>query len=314
MPNRGSITVDSAVPDFVKLNQLRLQLFELCDEWQEDVLPAVRDLCRELKVVMLDTDRTLREVVFGGTVLLGNKLFGFASDTAVSASTIAEASTMQAALCADLAKQTSRLELFSLSAISQQVVRLEKSASELANSEAPAKQRLENLETQHADIVEAIEAFSKPTVRKAFKGLIPSEEEIDAAFGVVKDPGVDPALLKLLSRKLASHLEVLEGARTFSGLTQSRDRLYQKIQEAKQLLDDACASKDKVLRELEATRALAGVGVIKDQWLLLVRKVEGYWQHSSSLLTPGIAADNAMIIFDDLYRYLQAVQKAFERA
>jgi chromosome segregation ATPase len=263
---------------------------------------------------MLDTDRSLRDAVFSGTVLLGNKVFALPSDAPVATSRIAEASEMQATLCSGLAQGTLRLELFSLSAIDQQVTRLEKSVAELDEQGMPDEQRLQRLETQHADIVEAIEAFNKPTVLKAFKGLIPTEEDINAAAALLKDPSVDPKLLKLISGKLQSHLDALEGATTFRELTQVRKRLYEKLQEARQLRDDAQMRKDKTQRELGATRALAGVGAIKDQWLQLVRKVEEYWQYCSSLLTAGMDSDKALIALEDLYHYLQAVQKAFERA
>ena len=313
MSNQTAIAVGSAVPDFVELNQLRYKAFELCDEWQEEVLPGVQDLCRQLKVVMLDTDRSLRDAVLSGTVLLGNKVFAHSSGKAVATSKIAEVSEKQAALCSGLAQRTLRLELFSLSAIDQQVLRLEKSVAELERG-MPDELRVQALETQHADIVEAIEAFNTPTVTKAFKGLIPSEEDIDAASALFKDPSVDPKLLKFLSRKLQSHLDALEGAQTFHELTQVRKRLYEKLQEARQLRADAQMRKDKTRRELGATRALAGVGAIKDQWLQLVRKVEEYWQYCSSLLTAGMDSDKALIALEDLYHYLQAVQKAFERA
>ena len=314
MSNQGPIAVERAVPDFVELKQLKFKAFEMCDEVQDEVTPGVKDLCRQFKEVLLATDRSLREAVLGGTVLLGNKLFALPAEATVPTGKIAEASTLQATLCGELAQQTLRLELLSWSAVDQQVVWLEQSVADLNEEGTPAELRLEKLQQQHADIVAAIDAFETPTVYKAFKGLIPSEEDIDAAFGFIKNPKVDAALLKQVRSKLLSHVEVLEGASTFSELTQVRDRLCESIHEAKQLCEIAQRRKDKAMAELESTRALAGIGSIKDCWLQSARKVEAFWQSCSDTLTAGVEPEKALIVLEDLYRYLLAVQKAFERA
>ncbi|MGB8973322.1 MAG: alpha-xenorhabdolysin family binary toxin subunit B [Pseudomonas capeferrum] len=305
--------VEYAIPDFTRMQVLEDQAFLLIDTKRQQVLPAAREQLDDLKRLIVAVERFFMESLVGGIVLLENREF-------VTRTAVVSIDTRLAGVIsrlnqhhAVLAKQCLRLELFSLSALVQQLPDLEARTARLDGQVAAFDQRLQQQRQQQADIVQAITLFEKPSISSALKGLIPSEEEIAQIAGLIKDPKVDTQLLTAVVQKLTSHVDVLEGAKTFNDLIKVRAQLDVKISETTGDLATVKHALNDALNEYEAVKLLVGVEPLKQEWLQELRKVEHEWHSQTMQLNPMMDLAVAQVKLQDLCTYLQAVKVASDR-
>jgi len=306
--------VNATMPDFVQMQKVQDQVFQLIEDWDMKVLPGAREQLGDLRTLLLAVERAFKESLIGGIVLLEDRDFipsKQGADTHYRLASVLSRLTQHHSL---MARQNLRLELFSLSALVASLPTLEKRTASLQEQAIAFDQRLAQLRQQRADIVQAIEVFEKPSVASALKGLIPSNDEIDQVMGLIKDPKVDAGLLKAVTAKLAKHADALEGAKTFSDLSKARTRLEAKIEDAlgdqRQVQRTLQAAQD----ELKAVTALSGLEPLKNEWLHELRKVELEWQAQAAKLNATMDLAAATVALKDLYEYLKAVQLIYDRS
>ncbi|WP_060483086.1 alpha-xenorhabdolysin family binary toxin subunit B [Pseudomonas sp. NBRC 111119] len=308
------INLKTALPDFLKMQQVQDQMFELISTWDGHVLTRVREQLDELRNLLLLVERSFKECVIGGIVLLEDRHFVPSTRTVDAPSKLGSVLTRLNQHHATLARFNLRLELYSLSALPESLAHLQSRATRLEEQAAGFDMRLVTLREQRAAVVQAIQVFERPSVASAFKGLIPSDEEIDQLMGLIKDPKVDAGLLKSVTAKLAKYADVLEGGRTFNDLSNAHARLQIKIDEAANDLQLAQRALQDANTELQAVTELSGLEALKQTWLGELRKVEVHWQAQAEKLTAGMAVEAATLALHDLCDYLKAVQQAYDRS
>ncbi|WP_336332079.1 alpha-xenorhabdolysin family binary toxin subunit B [Pseudomonas putida] len=306
--------VEMTTPDFVQMQKLQDQVFHLMDSWGMNVLPGAREQLAELRTLLLDVERSFKESLIGAIVLLEDRDFipsKQGADTRYRLASVLSRLDQHHSL---LARQSLRLELFSLSALTEPLPELERRTASLQEQAVAFDQRLAWLRQQRADIVQAIEVFERPSVASALKGLIPSDDEIDQVMGLIKDPKVDAGLLKAVTGKLARHADLLEGAKTFSDLSKARTRLEAKIEEALGDQRQVQRTLQTAQDELKAVVALSGLEPLKNEWLHELRKVELEWQAQAAKFNATMELEAATVALKDLCEYLKAVQLIYDRS
>ncbi|MCE7763659.1 alpha-xenorhabdolysin family binary toxin subunit B [Pseudomonas putida] len=306
--------IKTVTPDFVQMQKLQDQIFQLMEDWEMKVLPGAREQLDELRTLLLAVERAFKESLIGGIALLEDRGFTPGKEGADTHYRLASVLERLSQFHALLARKNLRLELFSLSALVDTSAVLAARTAGFEEQAVAFDQRLVKLQQQRADIVQAIELFEKPSIASALKGLIPSDDDIDQIMGLITDPKFDAGLLKAVTRKLASHADALEGAKTFSDLSNARARLDQKIEDAlgdqRQVERHLQTARD----ELEAVKALSGVELLKDDWLRELRKAELEWQAQAAQLNATMDLDAATVALKDLCEYLKVVQLMYDRS
>ncbi|WEK32093.1 MAG: alpha-xenorhabdolysin family binary toxin subunit B [Candidatus Pseudomonas phytovorans] len=306
--------IQSVTPDFVQMQKVQEHMFQLMESWEMNVLPAAREQLDELRSLMLAVERAFKESLIGGITLLDERDFVTGNEGAVAHQRLASVLERLSQHHAHLVRKNLRLELFSLSALVDSLAALAERTAGLQGQAVAFDQRLEQLQQQRADIVQAIEVFEKPSVASALKGLIPSDDEIDQIMGLITDPKFDAGLLKVVTQKLASHADALEGAKTFSDLGKARARLDAKIEEAlgdqQQVQRTLKAAQD----EVEAVKALSAVESLKNDWLRELRLTELEWQAQATKLNAAMDLEAATVALKDLCDYLKVVQLMYDRS
>lgn len=309
MLNESVSLVDKVLPDFLLMKQLKLQAFNLSDEWLDDVLPAIAENLTHFKSLLLEAERALHENLIACRVMLENRGYALSEPiTTHVSSTVA----LQQKYCRAMAEHFLQFELHALSAISEQLGRLEAEVQRHQDELKGFNSRLARLMSEHADIVQALEVFNRPSVYSAFKGMIPSDEEVDAIVGLITDPKVDKATIKTVTQKLARYVELLEGAKTFKQLADVRTRLERKIAETRSSVDDFERRSEHAASELKAHQALAGLQPLKAHWLEQARKLEHEWGARSGALV-SMAEQDTVLALQDLYEYIRTVYMDYVR-
>ncbi|CAI3808674.1 hypothetical protein GLGCALEP_05297 [Pseudomonas sp. MM221] len=306
--------IQSVTPDFVHMQKVQEQMFQLMESWEMKVLPAAREQLDELRNLLLAVERAFKESLIGGIALLDERDFVPGKDGGDTHHRLASVLERLNQHHAHLARKNLRLELFSLSALVESLSGLAARTADLQEQAVAFDQRLVQLQQQRADIVQAIEVFERPSVASALKGLIPSDDEIDQIMGLISDPKLDAGLLKAVTQKLAKHADALDGAKTFSDLGKARARLDLKIEEAlgdqRQVQRTLQTARD----ELEAAKVLSGVVPLKNAWLHELRKVEAQWQAQAASLSATMDLDAATVTLKGLCEYLKVVQLMYDRS
>lgn len=314
MPDMDVTRVALIIPDFITMQKVQGQIFLLINTWDMNVLPAAREQLADLRALLVSVERAFEESLVGGIVLLEDRTFPPLAQGATTDDRLANVIARLNQQHSLLARQNLRLELFSLSALKEQVATLESRATLLGNQVAEFERRLMHLRQQRADIVQAIELFEKPSIASALKGLIPTEADIERIFGVISDPKIDTELLKAVTHRLTGHIDMLEGAKTFADLSKARSRLDVKIGETVGDQAQVQLLLQATQKEMKAIHALSGLEPLKDEWLQELRKVEREWQTQAGRLSAMMGHEAATIALSDLYAYLVAVQVAYDRS
>ncbi|MGS7252605.1 alpha-xenorhabdolysin family binary toxin subunit B [Pseudomonas anuradhapurensis] len=306
--------VRAVTPDFIKMQQLQDEIFQLIDTWDMKVLAGVREQLGQLRTLMLTVERAFNEALIGAIVLLEDRDFIPHQQAADSHYRLSSVLSRLSQLYTELTRQNQRLELFPLSSFEEALPELRSRAASKQQQAMVFSQRLTQLRQQKADIVQAIEVFDRPSIANVLKGLIPSEEEIDQIMGLVSDPRIDAGLVKLVTQKLGKHADALQGAKTFSDLSAARVRLDTKIEEALADQQQAQHMLQAAQMELDATTALCAIGPRRNAWLAELRKVEQECHVQTSKLSATMNLEVAKVALQELCAYLKSIQMAYDHS
>ncbi len=306
--------VRAVTPDFIKMQQLQDEIFQLIDTWDMKVLAGVREQLGQLRTLMLTVERAFNEALIGAIVLLEDRDFIPHQQAADSHYRLSSVLSRLSQLYTELTRQNQRLELFPLSSFEEALPELRSRAASKQQQAMVFSQRLTQLRQQKADIVQAIEVFDRPSIANVLKGLIPSEEEIDQIMGLVSDPRIDAGLVKLVTQKLGKHADALQGAKTFSDLSAARVRLDTKIEEALADQQQAQHMLQAAQMELDATTALCTIGPRRNAWLAELRKVEQECHVQTSKLSATMNLEVAKVALQELCAYLKSIQMAYDHS
>ncbi|WP_144170817.1 alpha-xenorhabdolysin family binary toxin subunit B [Pseudomonas sp. Kh13] len=308
------VNIKAAVPDFVRMQELQDQIFNLEETWGMKALPRVREQLGELRTLLLAVERSFKESLIGAIVLLEDRNFVPSQAGADSHYRLATVLSRLSQHHSLLARQNQRLELFPLAALLDALPELENRVEMHRQQALVFEERLARLRQQQSDIIAAIEVLEKPSVASALKGLIPNDEDIEQIVGLITDPKIDSSVLKAATQKLRKHADVLEGVKTFSDLSNARSRLDARIEGALSDQRHVQQALNNTQDERDAVKALAGVEPLKNEWLHELRKLELQWQAQAATLGPTMALSDAAAALQGLCEYLKVVQMAYDRS
>ncbi|MNM76199.1 hypothetical protein D3C81_880100 [compost metagenome] len=312
MSSEAVSVVDKVLPDFLLMKKVKNQAFDLSDEWLDDILPAIAENLQHFKSLLLDAERALHENLVACNVMLENRGYGLPAGRERTISNLSSTVSLQQKYWRMMADHFLQLELYTMSAISEQLSRLEAEAQRHHSDLESVRNRQSRLLSEHGDIVQALEVFNRPSVFSAFKGMIPSDGEVDAIVGLITDPKVDKDTIKTVTRKLTQHVELLEGARSFKQLADVRTKLERKIAETRSLVDDIARRSERADSELKAHQALAGIQPLKAQWLEQARKLENEWGARAIALV-SMADRVTFSALESLFEYIRTVHIHYMR-
>ena len=308
------VNADALTPDFVKMQNLQDEIFQLIETWDMKVLAGAREQLGQLRTLMLTVERSFKEVLIGAIVLLEDRDFLASQQGANTHYKLSGVLSRLSQLYTELTRQNQRLELFPLSSFEEALPELQRRAASKQQQAVIFSQRLAELRQQKADIVQAIEVFDKPALASVLKGQIPSEEEIDQILGLISDPKIDTGLVKLVTQKLGKHADALQGVKTFSDLSAARVRLDTKIEVALSDQLQAQHLHQATQMELEAMTALCAICPLRNEWLAELRKVEQECHAQTSRLSESMDLTVATVALQELYAYLKTVHMAYDRS
>ncbi|QXI46882.1 MULTISPECIES: alpha-xenorhabdolysin family binary toxin subunit B [Pseudomonas] len=308
------INADALTPDFIKMQKVQEEIFQLIETWDMKVLAGAREQLGQLRTLMLAVERSFNEVLIGAIVLLEDRDFIPSQQGADTHYRLSSVLSRLSQLCAELTRQNQRLELFPLSSFEEALPELQRQVTSKQQQAMMFSQRLTQLRQQKADIVQAIEVFDKPSLATVLKGQIPSEEEIDQILGLISDPKIDAGLVKLVTQKLGKHADALQGAKTFSDLSAARIRLDAKIDVALADQQQALHMQQVSQMELEAMTALCAIEPRRNEWLAELRKVEQECHAQTSKFSASMDLKVATVALQELYAYLKSVHMAYDRS
>ncbi|KTS95158.1 alpha-xenorhabdolysin family binary toxin subunit B [Pseudomonas parafulva] len=308
------MTLDAALPDFNQMQRLQDAMFERIDQWSGHVLPAVAQQVEDLRILVLFVERGCKKSWIGAITLLEDRTFTPAEQNHERASRLGSLLDRLDQHYAEFARLTKRLEVFSLAAVSDAVPALEARTVALQMQSETALARLQRLQEQNDTIVQAIKVFDRPSITQAFKGLIPSAEEVDLVMDTVKDPKVNADLVKAVIAKLNTYADMIEASKTASDLVTAHAQTEARLKEAR----DDHKRLQSVLQaaqvEQRAILELSGLASDKQQWQDELGKVEREWTAHRKGLTTTMGSEAATVALMDLYNYLKAVQRACDYA
>lgn len=308
------VNTEAALPDFNEMQRLQDAMFERIDQWSSHVLPAVAQQVEDLRTLMLIVERGCKKSWVGAITLLEDRTFSPGAQNSDRASRLGSLLDRLDQHYAEFARLTKRLELFSLAAVSDAVSTLEARTAALQKQAETALARLQTLQEQNDTIVQAIKVFDRPSITKAFKGLIPSTEEVDLLMDTVKDPKVDADLVRVVIAKLNTYAGLIEESKTFDGLVTAHAKTETRLKEAWDDQKRLQGVLQAAQVEQRAVIELSGLASDKEQWQGELDKVESEWTAQRKGLTTTMGSEAATVALLDLYSYLKAVQRACDYA
>lgn len=314
MSNKDVMGMQEVIPDFKLMKALQTQMSDLIDEHELHTLPAVQQSLGDWKDLAWSAERSLHQGIVECIALLQGRDFTRFSNEQVRKDKIASVVAQQAQMLETLAQQVLRVERFGLPDFASLGRTLEPRVAALAAESQAINLRLDGLVQQKADLDQIIAAFETPSVSKIFKGLIPSEKELDLMLKTVTDPKINADVLKAALRKLESHADVLACGRKFNDLLKARARLEEKISDARTEARYAKSHMQAAQHELSSNKALAELEPIKEQWLAQILKVEQAWQAQSQALQSLGHSEEVVVALGNLCDYMLAVRSSYERA
>jgi len=158
---------------------------------------------------------------------------------------------------------------------------------------------------------ELLKTLDQPSVRKALRSTIPEEGDIDGVLKTLKDPTLNPELIKAALSKLNKHLDLLENGRRFADVVaaikqirDARTKQERTLNQLRQQLDKAELTSD----QFESVRRLLESRI---PWMAQANKFMDAWQvHERALnATTQPALESALRQARD---YLLALRRGFE--
>lgn len=326
---------DYPVPAVSTMNALNENFTDLLNTGTEALLPVFQEKLSDLSGVIRSTERFLFEQVLAGLVLLGNNEWARYDELLEEARLLPDADDAQREalvrhrekdLEQDAQRDFQRLEISGreiaeklralgackLPSVSQRTSDLTEQCDGLKAQLAVQNQHVEKLDGQIADMTVVINAFEAPGLTKIFKGLIPTEQDIDLVMKTLASNALSVDLLRAASQKFTANLAIIMEGRKLSDLIQKRSVLVDErraISIEKASWEARQATYERELTQLTNVHTLDG---LRGQWLQEAQVLSRSWSEQVVLMKRQTSLRELAARLSVMTCYLLAVRRLYE--
>lgn len=306
----------SKLPDVIAMLKIETQISTFSNQPAIKVLPLVRENLRDINRAISNANNVIRAKVVIGVVVINNQLSEREAQDELKASEWEEELVrLRKKLAAALKEAEAAIKAVAACAgpdIAQRQADLqrdrEKQCLALALiTESTAQQSLKLVELN-----EAIGVLERPSLRKVFKSLIPTADDVDAIVDTLKLATLDVAQVKAAIEKVNTNLEWLAEGRRFADLVAAREKLQVRIGELQASVSQATGLLESTDEEITHYSRVADTNGLREQWLQEAGTFQHHW-HTRQARMAGLSQASALTAaLKDLLDYLIAVRRQFE--
>lgn len=172
--------------------------------------------------------------------------------------------------------------------------------------------RMQKLDTQIADMTQVINAFEAPGLAKIFKGLIPTQQEIDLVMKTLATNTLSVDLLKLASDKFTENLATVMEGRKLTDLIQRRNALVDERGAICIELASWEATQARLERELAQLPNLRALDDLRGQWLEQALVLSRSWSEQVVVMKQQTSLRELAGCLSQMAHYLLAVRRLRE--
>lgn len=322
-------------PAVAKMTSLRERILDVIYNDTQGLLPMFVESAQGLASALLKTDRMLNDQVLGTLVLLRNHTWEDIGTSLEEARRLPAQSDEQRDMTVrnrerdleqdaqrdverleskglEIEEQLRALEALRLPASGERSASLTEQRDNLLKAMASERGRVDSLESRIADITLVIDAFDVPSVSRVFKGLIPTEQEIEQVTKALAGKGVSPALLMSASKTFVNNLSGVMEGRKLLDLTRARTRLWNERDALRKELLDWDAKQAVLERELRQLPNVALLSDLRAQWLEQGRVLVRSWAAQVAVMKQQTSLVALADRLAAMTRYLLAVRRLHE--
>lgn len=328
---------DYPLPAITRMNALRQDFLDQINAASSVLLPVLCEQLNDLAEELLRAERLLSERVVSAFILLENHNWGSLEETLEESRRLSRPGDGQqdTGVCSrekdierdaqrdfqrveargrEVAEALQRLEAARLPEVSERINSLTGQRDKLFESITAQDAQIARMDERIQDIEGVINAFDAPNAMKLFKGLIPSEEEIDVLMKSVAANGLNPQLLKLASKSFLENLSMVIEGRKLVDVIKERNRLLGERNARGNDVLDWRARMAKVERELAQLPKIAVLQTVRSQWLEEARILSNGWSEHLRLMREQTSLAGLADALSRLAHYLLAVRRLYEAA
>ncbi|MCU1721221.1 alpha-xenorhabdolysin family binary toxin subunit B [Pseudomonas sp. 5P_5.1_Bac1] len=334
MNNPMTAVDDYPLPAVAKMTVLRERILEVIYNDTQGLLPVFVESAQNLASAVLKTDRMLNDQVLSTLVLLRNHMWDDLC-TSLEAARRLPAQGEQRDMAVrnrerdleqdaqrdverleskelEIEEQLRALEALRLPATGQRSASLIEQRDNLLKLIASERGRMSSLDARIADTTLVIDAFDAPSVSKVFKGLIPTEQEVEQVTKALAGKGVSSDLLISASKRFVDNLSGVMEGRKLLDLTRARNRLVSERDAIRRELFDWDAKQAGLERELGQLPNVTVLSDLRSQWLEQGRVLTRSWAMQVAVMKQQTSLADLADRLAAMTRYLLAVRRLYE--
>ncbi|MBA1322436.1 alpha-xenorhabdolysin family binary toxin subunit B [Pseudomonas plecoglossicida] len=303
----------SLLPDIANMLKVETRVNDIAHGEATLMLPALREQIGDLSKRIEHGNKVLRTKILAAWIALKEPLEDAQEDDSEengqellrARSTAQQAMAQASSAIADVSSHPLPDAAVLRGELRSSISAQQSAISGLEEMVAKQQQRLD-------DIHQLIDALEKPSVSKAFRGLIPKEQDVDAALALLKDPSLDPAVIKAGIRRVNEGIDELAAARKFADLVKAVGVLDKRLKEQRESLAKTRARLARSQEELAQYDGLDELGTLHGQWLQEAAKLTSGWQPLEQLAINTVERSELLTALRNIHNYLLQVRRQFE--
>lgn len=162
------------------------------------------------------------------------------------------------------------------------------------------------------EIDDLFQTLDRPSVRNALRNTIPEERDIDTVLKTIKDPTVNPELVKVALSNLNKHLDLLEQGRRFADVIAARKKLSDARADQQRTLDHLQQQLKKAEHETGQFASVEELLENRTPWLEQAGKFTDAWQVHYNALSASTTPETLGAALGQARDYLLALRRRFE--
>lgn len=326
---------DFLYPAVAKMVSLRERILDVINNDTQGLLPMFVESAQGLASAVLKTDRMLNDQVLSTLILLRNHTWDDLCTSLEEARRLPAQSNEQRDMVQrnrerdleqdaqrdverlqskglEIEEQLRALETLRLPAAGERAASLTEQRDNLLDAMASQRGRMDSLESRIADTTVVINAFDVPSLSKVFKGLIPTELEIEQVTKALAGKGVSPDLLMSASKTFVNNLSGVMEGRKLLDLTRVRNRLLNERDAVRRELLDWEAKQAVLERELRQLPNVTLLSDLRNQWLEQGQILLRSWATQVAAMQQQTSLEALARRLAAMTRYLLAVRRLYE--
>ncbi|WP_313739885.1 alpha-xenorhabdolysin family binary toxin subunit B [Pseudomonas sp.] len=306
---------NSDIPDVKTLLTTEARIRSIYHTETSGLLPAVRESLMDLVSLVADADKTLRNQILEGLVLLNNEL----DEHTVSSeekSYDADLLRLRTSIQASAERITGGIravDVYRHPELSSLKKDLEEKRQMQEAAVAQAQLTIDSREAQWKEIHESLAILSKPSISKLIKSQLPSDQELEITLKTFTDPSVTPELLKAAVNRLNKNIDLVKQGRELAKLSAASNKLAAALDEERRVLKrlkEGVALTQEQLAEFDSADSLVE---LRQTWLTQANVFVDRWQSLEGLLVSAIENDQLFAALKSVRDYFLAVRRGFEK-